>query len=76
VHESYGVGRYAGLQTMDVAGYTGEFLVVVYAEGDKVYVPVQALHLVSRYTGAPMRRSESSLRIFAGSRSARRRRRS
>ncbi len=53
VHESYGVGRYAGLKTMDVAGYTGEFLVLEYAEGDKLYVPVQALHLVSRYTGAP-----------------------
>jgi transcription-repair coupling factor (superfamily II helicase) len=53
VHESYGVGRYVGLQTMDVAGYTGEFLVLEYAEGDKLYVPVQALHLVSRYTGAP-----------------------
>ncbi len=53
VHESYGVGRYAGLQTMDVAGYTGEFLVLEYADGDKLYVPVQALHLVSRYTGAP-----------------------
>jgi transcription-repair coupling factor (superfamily II helicase) len=53
VHESYGVGRYVGLQTMDVAGYTGEFLVLDYADGDKLYVPVQALHLVSRYTGAP-----------------------
>jgi transcription-repair coupling factor (superfamily II helicase) len=53
VHESYGVGRYAGLQTMDVAGYSGEFLVLEYADGDKLYVPVQALHLVSRYTGAP-----------------------
>ena len=53
VHESYGVGRYAGLKTMDVAGYTGEFLVLLYADGDKLYVPVQALHLVSRYTGAP-----------------------
>jgi transcription-repair coupling factor (superfamily II helicase) len=53
VHEAYGVGRYAGLQTMDVAGYTGEFLVLEYADGDKLYVPVQALHLVSRYTGAP-----------------------
>ena len=52
VHETYGVGRYAGLQTMDVAGYTGEFLVLEYADGDKLYVPVQALHLVSRYTGA------------------------
>ncbi|MDP8983961.1 MAG: transcription-repair coupling factor [Pseudomonadota bacterium] len=53
VHESYGVGRYVGLQTMDVAGYTGEFLVLEYADSDKLYVPVQALHLVSRYTGAP-----------------------
>src|SRR5271156_4886289 len=53
VHETYGVGRYGGLQTMDVAGYTGEFLVLEYADGDKLYVPVQALHLVSRYTGAP-----------------------
>ena len=39
VHEAYGVGRYVGLQTMDVAGYTGEFLVLEYAEGDKLYVP-------------------------------------
>ncbi|HEY3852188.1 MAG TPA: transcription-repair coupling factor [Steroidobacteraceae bacterium] len=53
VHESYGVGRYVGLTTMDVAGYTGEFLVLEYADGDKLYVPVQSLHLVSRYTGAP-----------------------
>ena len=53
VHETYGVGRYVGLQTMDVAGYTGEFLVLEYADGDKLYVPVQSLHLVSRYTGAP-----------------------
>jgi transcription-repair coupling factor (superfamily II helicase) len=53
VHEGYGVGRYVGLKTMDVAGHTGEFLVLEYADGDKLYVPVQALHLVSRYTGAP-----------------------
>jgi transcription-repair coupling factor (superfamily II helicase) len=53
VHETYGVGRYVGLQTMDVAGQIGEFLVLEYADGDKLYVPVQALHLVSRYTGAP-----------------------
>jgi transcription-repair coupling factor (superfamily II helicase) len=53
VHETYGIGRYVGLQTMDVAGYTGEFLVLEYADGDKLYVPVQSLPLVSRYTGAP-----------------------
>ncbi len=53
VHEDYGVGRYTGLTTMDAGGTTAEFLVLEYAGGDKLYVPVQALERVSRYTGAP-----------------------
>jgi transcription-repair coupling factor (superfamily II helicase) len=52
VHEEYGVGRYVGLQPMEVAGQKGEFLVLEYLGGDRVYVPVNALHLVTRYTGA------------------------
>ncbi len=52
VHEEYGVGRYVGLQSMEVAGQPGEFLVLEYLDGDRVYVPVHALHLVTRYTGA------------------------
>ena len=51
VHEEYGVGRYVGLQPMEVAGQAGEFLVLEYQGGDRVYVPVHALHLVTRYTG-------------------------
>ncbi|HQR49090.1 MAG TPA: CarD family transcriptional regulator, partial [Steroidobacteraceae bacterium] len=53
VHEDYGVGRYLGLATMDAGGVASEFLVLEYADGDKLYVPVQALERVSRYTGAP-----------------------
>ncbi len=52
VHEQYGVGRYVGLQPMEVAGEAGEFLVLEYQGGDRIYVPVQSLHLVARYTGA------------------------
>jgi transcription-repair coupling factor (superfamily II helicase) len=52
VHEEYGVGRYVGLQSMEVAGQPGEFLILEYLDGDRVYVPVNALHLVTRYTGA------------------------
>ena len=37
---------------MDVAGQPGEFLVLEYQDGDRLYVPVHALHLVARYTGA------------------------
>jgi transcription-repair coupling factor (superfamily II helicase) len=53
VHEDYGVGRYRGLTTMETGGMTAEFLVLEYADGDRLYVPVQALERVSRYTGAP-----------------------
>ena len=52
VHEDYGVGRYLGLTTMDAAGIASEFLVLEYADGDKLYVPVQSLERISRYTGA------------------------
>ncbi len=52
VHEQHGVGRYRGLQTLVVNGAEAEFLALEYAGGDKLYVPVASLHLVSRYTGA------------------------
>ncbi len=52
VHEDHGVGRYLGLQTLDIGGVDAEFLTLEYAKGDKLYVPVSSLHLISRYTGA------------------------
>jgi transcription-repair coupling factor (superfamily II helicase) len=52
VHVDHGVGRYLGLETMDVGGMTGEFLTLEYADRAKLYVPVASLHLISRYTGA------------------------
>ncbi len=52
VHEDYGVGRYRGLVTLDVDAKPVEFLLIEYADSDKLYVPVHSLHLVSRYTGA------------------------
>ncbi|MGN6482116.1 transcription-repair coupling factor, partial [Luteibacter sp.] len=51
VHIDHGVGRYQGLLTLDVGDMPGEFLTIEYAKGDKLYVPVAQLGLVSRYTG-------------------------
>ncbi|MDX5332555.1 MAG: transcription-repair coupling factor [Gammaproteobacteria bacterium] len=51
VHEEHGVGRYIGLQKLAVGGSEAEFLTLEYAGGDKLYVPVASLHLISRYTG-------------------------
>ncbi|HFE48876.1 MAG TPA: transcription-repair coupling factor [Chromatiaceae bacterium] len=52
VHEDHGVGRYLGLQKLAVGGAETEFLTLEYARGDKLYVPVSSLHLISRYAGA------------------------
>jgi len=52
VHEACGIGRYLGLHTLTAGGSTNEFLALEYAGGDKLYVPVHDLHLISRYTGA------------------------
>jgi transcription-repair coupling factor (superfamily II helicase) len=52
VHAEYGVGRYLSLVTLEVQDRSGEFLALEYAGGDKLYVPVQSLDLISRYTGA------------------------
>ncbi len=52
VHSQHGIGRYQGLVTMDLGEGPTEFLHLVYDGGDKLYVPVAQLHLISRYTGA------------------------
>nr|MBP6482949.1 transcription-repair coupling factor [Pseudomonadales bacterium] len=51
VHLEHGVGRYLGLQTLEVDGERAEFLCIEYAEAAKLFVPVTALDMVSRYTG-------------------------
>ena len=50
VHIEHGVGRYLGLQILEIDGDPAEFLLLEYAEGNKLYVPVGSLHLISRYT--------------------------
>jgi transcription-repair coupling factor (superfamily II helicase) len=52
VHVDQGVGRYLGLQTIDAGGLCAEFLTLEYSGGDKLYVPVQSLHLIHRYSGS------------------------
>jgi transcription-repair coupling factor (superfamily II helicase) len=52
VHIEHGIGRYLGLQTIENGGIVTEFLMLSYANEAKLYVPVSALHLIGRYSGA------------------------
>ena len=51
VHMDYGVGRYRGLSHLVIDDVPGDFLTLEYAGGDRLYVPVGSLQLISRYTG-------------------------
>ena len=51
VHEDHGIGRYRGLQMLEIDERQAEFLMLEYAGEDKLYVPVSSMHLISRYTG-------------------------
>ena len=52
VHLDHGIGRYRGLETLEMDGQVQEFLTLEYAQAAKLYVPVASLHLISRYSGA------------------------
>ena len=51
VHLDHGIGRYLGLQTLEIDNQVNEFLMLAYAGDSKLYVPVSSLHLISRYGG-------------------------
>ncbi len=52
VHIDHGIGRYRGLQTLELDEQPQEFLQLEYADEAKLYIPVSSLHLIARYTGA------------------------
>ncbi len=67
VHSQHGIGRYLGLVTLDLGEGEMEFLHLEYEGGDKLYVPVSQLHVISRYTGATPARCATPLRSFSTS---------
>jgi transcription-repair coupling factor (superfamily II helicase) len=52
VHVDHGIGRFHGLRRLITGEVEGDYLLLEYAGGDKLYVPVDKLHLVQRYVGA------------------------
>ena len=49
VHRDYGLGRFAGLHHMDLGGVSNDYMLLIYAGDDKLYLPVDRMALVQRY---------------------------
>lgn len=49
VHVNHGIGRFLGIQTLVIDGVHKDYLHIKYAGNDKLFVPVEQLHLVQKY---------------------------
>ena len=68
VHVDHGIGAFVGLKQIGVGDATQEFLELRYEGDDKLFVPVERLDLVQKYTGAtrpPLDRGAGRLRRHA-----------
>jgi transcription-repair coupling factor (superfamily II helicase) len=52
VHAHHGVGRYVGMETREVTGFVREYLVIDYADGDRLFVPTDTTDALQRYVGS------------------------
>jgi transcription-repair coupling factor (superfamily II helicase) len=50
VHEEHGVGRFEGLETLEVGGAAHDFMVLGYEGGDRLKVPVEAFDRIQKHT--------------------------
>jgi len=51
VHSNYGIGKYSGITTLRVEGIKRDLMLIEYAQGDKLYVPLDQFGLVEKYIG-------------------------
>ena len=51
VHRDHGLGLYLGMSTITVQGVTNDFMQIEYRDGDRLYLPVDRLNLISKYEG-------------------------
>lgn len=51
VHDVQGIGRYMGVETIEIDGVHRDYLQLQYAKGDKLHVPVEQVSLLHKYVG-------------------------
>lgn len=52
VHEQHGIGKYLGLNTLEISGVQRDYLLIKYQGSDKLYLPADQVGLIQKYIGA------------------------
>lgn len=66
VHETYGIGRYMGIENLTVQGVSRDYIKIQYAGSDRLFLPVEKMDMVSRYIGAGADDANIKLSHFGG----------
>lgn len=53
VHLDHGIGKFNGMRLQHVNNHTKEYFIIEYADGDRLYVPVETADKITRYIGSP-----------------------
>jgi transcription-repair coupling factor (superfamily II helicase) len=52
VHQDHGIGRYGGLKNMEIEEKANDFVIIEYADQDRLYVPADRMSILQKYIGA------------------------
>lgn len=52
VHENHGIGKYIGMETLEVDGVHQDYLTILYQNDDKLFIPVTQLNLIQKYVAS------------------------
>jgi transcription-repair coupling factor (superfamily II helicase) len=66
VHVTHGIGKYLGMTQIQVMGVASDFLILLYSGGDKIYLPVDKLDLLQRYSYGSAEEAPASLDKLGG----------
>lgn len=51
VHQDHGIGRYGGLSKMEIGSRVRDFVVIEYADNDRLYIPADRINIIQKYIG-------------------------
>lgn len=58
VHASHGIGIYDSIKTMELSGIKRDYLKISYANDDSLYIPIEQLSMIKKYSGADGKKPE------------------
>jgi transcription-repair coupling factor (superfamily II helicase) len=62
IHSEHGLGKYLGLESLDIGGIASDYLVIEYTQRDKIYLPVYKMNLIQKHSDSSTKVQIASLR--------------